>query len=153
MAALTQVWAYPARVTRHEAGDWVATFDDVPEALTGGATRSEALALARDALEETLLAYLARGRDIPVPRPAGEGEDLVVLGVVTAARAALARTMKSLGISNSALGREIHKSEGAIRRLVDGTTGVKIDTVLEALDGTASFVDAEVHRPTLAFVG
>lgn len=153
MKTITQIWAYPAHVTEHEAGDWVVTFDDIPEALTGGATRSEAVALAGDALEEAVLAYLARGRDIPAPRSAAKGEDLVVLDVVTAARAALARVMKAHRISNAALGREIHKSEGAIRRLIDGTTGVKIDTVLEALDGTAAFFDAEFHRPALAFVG
>jgi len=148
-----QIWAYPARLTEHEPGDWVVAFDDIPEALTGGATRDEALRLATDALEEAVLAYLARGRVIPPPRAAGDCETLVILDVVTAARAALAQIMRSHKISNAALAREIHKSEGAVRRLVDGATGVKIDTVLQALEAAASLSAADGERPALAFVG
>lgn len=147
-----EIWAFPARITEHEPGDWVVTFDDIPEALTGGATREDALNQAADALEEAVLAYLARGRAIPTPRPAGDGEELVALDVVTAARAALARVMRTRKISNAALAREIDRSEGAVRRLVDGTTGVKIETVLQALDATASFREAGPRRPALAFL-
>jgi antitoxin HicB len=152
METTVQVWAYPAHVAEDSPGDWLVTFDDLPEALTGGRTREEALHNAADALEEAVLAYLARGRPIPAPRAAAEGEELIVLDVVTAARAALAEVMRTNGISNAALARGVGRSEGAVRRLVDGTTGVKIDTVLQALAATAAFSPSSFPRPALAFV-
>jgi len=94
----------------------------------------------------------ACGRPIPSPRAAAGIEDLIVLDVVTAARAALAEVMRFNGISNAALARALGKSEGAVRRLVDGTTGVKIDTVLQALAATAAFFSSSFPRPALAFV-
>ena len=57
-----RTWVYPAAVTRHGDDDFTVVFRDVPEAVTGGATRAEALANAADALEEAILAYMADGR-------------------------------------------------------------------------------------------
>ena len=145
---MTQLWAYPARIIEHEPGDWVVTFADFPEALTGVDDRAEALRLADDALEETVLHYLAHGRPVPAPREPETGETLIVLDVVTAARAALATAMR---VSNAALARELGRSEGAVRRLVDGTTGVKIDTVLTALQAVTAH-GASQGQPALALV-
>lgn len=141
-----QIWAYPAILTEAGPGDWVASFPDLPEALTGGASRDEALALAEAVLDEAILARLAHGEAIPAPRPAGDGETLVRLDVLTAARAALAAGLVAARMSNAALARSLGKSEGAVRRLTDGRTGVKIDTVLEALNALG---DA---KPVLALV-
>jgi antitoxin HicB len=128
-----QTWAYPAVVVAHGPDDFVVTFPDVPEAITGGGSRAEALLSAADALEEAILGYMADGVAIPLPRAARKGEELVVLDPVTAARAVLAIAMKAGRVSNTALAAKLGKSEGAIRRLTDGETGVKIDTVLQAL--------------------
>ncbi len=128
-----QTWAYPARVERHAADDFVISFPDVSEALTGADTEAGALILASDALEEAILAYMANGREIPAPRNATEGERLIPLDPTTAARAALATAMRTQRVSNVALAQRLEKSEGAVRRLVDGRTGVKIETVLDAL--------------------
>lgn len=128
-----QTWMFPATVEAYGPEDFVVTFADVPEAITGGDTREGALANAADALEEAILGYMAQGSPIPTPRPAGEGEELVILDPVTAARAVLAQAMREGRVSNVALAERMNKSEGAIRRLTDGATGVKIDTVLQAL--------------------
>lgn len=128
-----QTWIYPAVLELDEDGATNVSFPDVPEALTGHRDRSAALTLGADALEEALLAYLADGRSIPLPREAREGEVAVALDPVTAARCALATAMRDQRISNVALAARLGKSEGAVRRLVDGTTGVKIETVVQAL--------------------
>ena len=45
------IYAYPCQLTADEEdGGLVATFPDVPEAITGGRDRAEALAMAEDAL-------------------------------------------------------------------------------------------------------
>jgi antitoxin HicB len=128
-----QTWTFPALVERDEDGAFNISFPDVPEALTGAMQREGALALASDALEEALLAYLADGRPLPLPRAAVGDEVAIALDPVTAARCALALAMAEQRVSNVALAAKLGRSEGAVRRLIDGRSGVKIDTVLEAL--------------------
>ena len=128
-----RTWIYPAVIARADEGDYVVRFPDFPEALTGADTFEEAAALAEDALEVAILEYLAESRIIPQPRPAAKGEVDVALDPVTASRAALANVMRERRITNVALAARLGKSEGAIRRLTDGSANVKIDTVIEAL--------------------
>ena len=129
-----QTWAYPAQIEDQGSDGFLVTFPDVPEAITGADTLEDARASAADALEEAILAYMAMGRAIPEPRDAQGHEELVILDPVTAARAILAQAMRTDQLSNVALAKRLGKSEGAVRRLTDGATGVKIDTVLEALN-------------------
>jgi len=42
--------------------------------------------------------------------------------------------MREKKISNVALAKTLGKSEGAVRRLTDGSSAVKIDTVLAAMN-------------------
>ena len=129
-----QTWAYPAKIEDQGNDGFLVTFPDVPEAITGGDTLEEARTNAADALEEAILGYMAMGLAIPEPREALSHEELVVLDPVTAARAILAQAMRKDRVTNVALAKRLGKSEGAVRRLTDGATGGKIDTVLEALD-------------------
>lgn len=128
-----QTWLYPAVIEQHGPEDFVATFPDVPGAITGGASIEEARANAADALEEMILHLMAEGEAIPAPRAPRKGETPIALDPVTAARAVLSEAMRVDKVSNVALAKRMGKSEGTIRRLTDGATGVKIDTVLEAL--------------------
>jgi len=133
-----QTWAYPAVIEQLGDDDFLATFPDLPEAMTGGGSLAEVRENAADALEELILAYLAHGRPIPSPRDPREGEEAVILDPVTAARAALATVMREKKISNVALAKTLGKSEGAIRRLTDGSSAVKIDTVLQAMNAVGA---------------
>ena len=65
------IYAYPCQLTSDEDGSVVATFPDVPEAITGGSDRSEALALAEDALATALAGYVHEKWDIPLPKRGG----------------------------------------------------------------------------------
>jgi antitoxin HicB len=129
-----QTWIFPAVIEKLGDDDFLATFPDVPEAMTGGASLAEVRENAVDALEEAILAYLAHGQPIPTPREPGGGEEAVILDPVTAARAALATAMRAKKVSNVALAKTLGKTEGAIRRLTDGSSAVKIDTVLQAMN-------------------
>jgi antitoxin HicB len=129
-----QTWIFPAVIEKLAEDDFLATFPDLPEAMTGGASLAEVRDNAADALEEVILAYLAHGQPIPAPRDPRGSEEAVILDPVTAARAALATAMRAKKISNVALAKTLGKTEGAIRRLTDGSSGVKIDTVLQAMN-------------------
>ncbi len=131
----------------------MAGFDDFPEVLTGAGDQDEVRRLAADALEETVLAYMASGREIPPPRPASPEETLVILDVITAARAALARSMKAHGIGATTLARRLRKTEGAVRRLVDGTKGREDRHGPAALASVATLSEGIVSQPALALVG
>ena len=142
-------WTYPAVFREETPGDWVVSFPDVPEAITGADSLDAARLQAADAIEEAVLAYLADGRPAPRPRPARTGEEAVVLDPVTAARAALADAMAQQQVTNADLARRLGQTEGAVRRLVRGDRrgGLKIDTVLQALSalgGQAALVTSEM---------
>jgi antitoxin HicB len=64
---------YPADLTRDVLG-WKLRFPDVPEAVTGGATRDEAIQLAAEALATAMDFYLDERRPVPVPSLVREGQ-------------------------------------------------------------------------------
>ena len=51
--------AYAAALTPDPDGGFTVTFRDVPEPITGGDTREEALLRAEDAVESALAMYVA----------------------------------------------------------------------------------------------
>jgi antitoxin HicB len=69
---------YPAVLTRDVLG-WKLHFPDVPEALTGGTTREEAIAQAVEALATAMDFYLAESRPVPVPSLVQEGQVAIKL--------------------------------------------------------------------------
>ena len=83
--------AWPARLEARE-GTVLVSFPDVPEALTEGATRAEALSEAVDCLVATLGGYVNERRTIPRPSPA-RGRPLVELPALAAAKLALYQAM------------------------------------------------------------
>src|ERR1700746_3938596 len=71
--------AYPAISTPDSDGGFTVTFRDVPEAITDGDTREEALLRAGDALESALAMSIAAKEPLPVPSNAKAGEETVPL--------------------------------------------------------------------------
>lgn len=64
---------YPANITP-DGDQFLVTFPDVPEALTGAETREEAEREALDALVTALDEYARRGRAFPNPSPVKKGQ-------------------------------------------------------------------------------
>ena len=80
-----------------EGGGFYVTFPDVPGALTGGNDRGEALEVAEDALTAALAGYVQEHRDIPVPSAVMDGQELVAVSPVVAAKLALYTAMRPPG--------------------------------------------------------
>jgi antitoxin HicB len=129
----TTSWRYPAVFDREADGEIDVRFPDIPEVLTGAATLDEARALAADALDEAVLAYLADGRPVPAPSPVRGGQEAVALDPLTAGRAAVQLRMRALGISKVALAERMHKDEKVVRRILDGRGAVQMANVTQAL--------------------
>ena len=85
-------YAYPIDILEEEDGVTVL-FPDLPESITGAATRDEALARAADCLEESIAGRMVRKEDIPRPSPA-RGRPAVTPGAVLVAKAALYEALR-----------------------------------------------------------
>ena len=68
---------YPVNLEPQPNGGFVVTFPDIPEAITQGEDREEALLYAVDALETALSFYVDSRRALPVPSKAKRGQLVV----------------------------------------------------------------------------
>ena len=126
-------YAYPCTLTPEEEGGLLVTFPDVPEALTCGDDRGDALAMAKDALAVALAGYVHERRDIPAPSATAKGMELVPLPPVIAAKLALYTAMRAEGITKVALAARLGLSEAAVRKLLDPDHRSHIGPVEKAL--------------------
>jgi antitoxin HicB len=62
---------YAVRLTPDDDGTLLVTVPDLPEAITFGVDREDALARAVDAIETAIIGRIAAREDIPVPRAKG----------------------------------------------------------------------------------
>ncbi len=133
---------YPIRLDPDEAGGFVVTFPDLPEAITQGDTRAEALDAAADCLEEALAGRIVEGEDIPPPAP---GRPRVAPGVVIAAKAALYSALKECGASKSHLARRLGVDVREVRRLLDPRHPSKLPRLDAALAVLGKRLVIEIH--------
>lgn len=124
---------YFCKLEPNGEGGFLVTFPDVPEALTEGATRDDALANAADALEVALLGRMKDGDDIPPAATRPRGGSTVYIPAQAAAKLALYVAFRDSGLSQSALGRRIGKDEAEVRRMLDPYHATKLPPLEEAL--------------------
>jgi antitoxin HicB len=124
-------YAYPAIFSEEQDGVTV-TFPDVPEAVTWGATRSEAREHAANALISALSTYVEENRPNPKPSPA-RGRDIVSVTALEATKLALHDAMLAACVSNRDLAGRLGLDEKAVRRLRDPLQRSAIGTVEAAL--------------------
>jgi antitoxin HicB len=108
---------YRAFLTPEEGGGFVVSFPDVPEALTSGETKAEALGEAVDCLIAALGGYIEAWRRLPKAR-APRGEPIHLPSMVVA-KLELYETMQREGLTAVALGERLGLTAGAVRRLLD----------------------------------
>ena len=128
------IHTYPCELVTDDQGALVATFPDVPEAITGADGRAEALCLAADALAAALAGYVQDGRNIPEPSEPADHQELVTVDAVTAAKLSLYSAMRAQGISEAELARRIGASTSAVRKLADPDRSNSIGQVSKALE-------------------
>ena len=126
-------YAYPCVLTSEEAGGFSVSFPDVPEALTCGSDRVDALTMAEDALVAALSAHVHHREDIPAPSPVVNGQELIAVPLIVAAKLALYSAMRRQGITKTALARRLGLSEGAVRKLLNPDHRSHIGQVEKAL--------------------
>ena len=138
------IYAYPCRLTHDDDGGLVVTFPDVPEAITGGKDRAEALSMAEDALATALAGYVHEKRDIPDPSAATDSHVMAPVPTVVAAKLALYSAMKAQRITKVELAERLGVSEAAVRKLVNPDHRSHVSQVQRALRAVGRNLKVEV---------
>jgi antitoxin HicB len=145
---MTVVFDYPARLEPDEAGRITVCFRDVPEALTDGADRAEALAEAENALLVALAGYVDEARrPKPLPRPSKPRKDevMIALPLIAAAKFALHEALREAGVTGAELARRMDLPVTTIRRLLDIRHKSKIEQLVLALSELGKRTELRVH--------
>ena len=140
---LTQ-YLYPVDLRPKDDGGFMVIFPDIPEALTQGDDRADALAEASDCLAEALAGRIRNKKGFPAPSPA-HGRPLVGPDPVIAAKAALYQAIAEAGITNVELGCRMGVPEVEVRRLLNPRHNSKIGRLDEALAALGKRVILEVR--------
>lgn len=111
--------AYPVSLKRQKDGSVLVSFPDVPEAVTDGDSKADALTSATDCLVAALGGYVNEKRNIPKPSKPKKGQPTIILSTLLSAKLSLYQAMRDSRITRVALGKRLGVSEGAIRRLLD----------------------------------
>jgi antitoxin HicB len=125
--------AYPATLIPDADGGFTVTFRDVPEAITEGDSREEALLRAEDALESALAMYVAGREPLPAASPAQASEALVPLSALGMAKAALYEAMREQGVGRAELARRLRWHLAQVNRVLDLRHASKMEQVEAAL--------------------
>ncbi|WP_425153102.1 type II toxin-antitoxin system HicB family antitoxin [Candidatus Palauibacter sp.] len=126
-------YVYPCVLTAEENGGYSVSFPSVPEALTCGDDRDEALAMAEDALTVALGSYMQCRENIPVPDTVAGEQEMVAVPLVVAAKLALYTAMREQGLTKVGLARRLGLSEGAVRKLLSPNHRSHIGQIERAL--------------------
>lgn len=124
---------YPANFAPDEAGGFVVTFRDIPEAITQGDTEEEAREMAQDALVTAMDFYFEDRRPVPPPSSMQAGERGIELPLSIAAKVILLNEMLAQRIRPVDLARHMNTAPQEINRIIDLHHSTKIDRVAEAL--------------------
>jgi antitoxin HicB len=110
---------YPVILAAQPEGGFTVTFPDVPEAITQGDDRDEALRYAVEALEAALSFYVDARRPLPVPRKAKRGQRVVRPSVLESAKLMIYAEMLTQGVRKSELARRLGWHMPQVDRLLD----------------------------------
>ena len=130
---MSDTYNYPAELERDEDGRYVVTFPDFGWGATDGATRDEAAAEARDLLRELIAATMREGKDLPEPSRATSHRPLVIPPLPIALKAALYEALRSAGMSQRHLARNLEVAESEVRRMLNPDHATKAATIERAL--------------------
>ena len=120
-----------AKATAREA--YVITFPDVPEAITGAWSWQETLEMAEDCLAVALSFYVDNGEDLPAPSPLADGQVLIAVPIIVAAKLTLYTAMREHGITDADLAAMLGLDNNAVQRLLNPYRFSHISQVERAL--------------------
>ena len=125
---------YPATFQPESHGAVTVTFPDLPEAITSGRNRADALTQAEDCLQEAIAGRMVRKDDIPAPSRLKRGHAGVRVALYLAPKLALYLAMREKRINNSELARRLEVTEMIVWRMLNPRHDTKPEKLQEALE-------------------
>ena len=143
-------YAYPCSIVRDKEEErasgreaYTVTFPDVYGANTGGWSWEEAVDMAKDCLGVALGMYVKALEDIPTPSSLAEGQVLISVAPVVAAKLALYTAVREQGLTDVALGERLGLQEKAVRLLLDPGHRSPMTSVEKALQAVGCSLKGE----------
>ena len=136
---------YPVELRADDNGTVLATFPDVPGAITFGEDDARALANAVDALESIVAALIADRRDIPLPSPA-RGRKTVSPSLLGSLKISIYRAMRERGWRKADLARAMGLNPRQIDRLLDLRHSSTVAQLEQALTACGNRVEVDLRR-------
>lgn len=134
---------YPVIIEK-DGDSYMARFPDIPEALTCGDTREEALTEAAGALLTAFEFYFEDNRAVPMPS-AGEGLDRVAVPAGVWVKVLLLNEMVRQSVPQAELARRIGKKKQELQRIIDLRHNTKIDTLDLAMGAMGKHLTIEAQ--------
>ena len=137
-----------ANLTGREA--YNVTFPDLPEAITCGWSWDEAVEMAEDVLGLCLAHYCVHEGYIPTPSLPTEGQVLIPVPPLVAAKLTINAAMRENGITKEALGKKLGLEEDAVRKLLDPnyrTHFTQVERALRAVGRSLIVEDVPITEP------
>ncbi|GKX60859.1 type II toxin-antitoxin system HicB family antitoxin [Leminorella grimontii] len=116
-----------------DGSNYMVSFPDIPEALTCGDSREEALEMAHDALIVAFDFYFEDERPVPMPTPIEDDDEWVDVPAGVAIKVLLLNAMLESGTSQAELARRMNTRPQEMQRIVNLNHATKIDTIEKAL--------------------
>ncbi|MDE1481047.1 type II toxin-antitoxin system HicB family antitoxin [Xenorhabdus bovienii] len=120
---------YPVTLESVEEGGYFVSFPDIPEALTQGETREEALEMALDALITSFEFYFEDNEKIPLPRSVGQDDDYVDVPLSVASKVLILNAFVDSKLTQTELASRMGVKKQEVTRIFDLQHSTKIDTV------------------------
>lgn len=121
---------YPINLEPCEGGFFVS-FPDIPEALTQGDTREEALEMGLDALVTAFEFYFEDGKKIPAPGDITG--DFVEVPASVVAKVLMLSAFVDSGLTQVELAKRMGVTKQEVTRIFNLQHATKIDTIQRAL--------------------
>ncbi|MBC3211388.1 type II toxin-antitoxin system HicB family antitoxin [Serratia fonticola] len=126
-----------------DSGGYVVSFPDIPEALTQGDTREEALAMALDALITAFDFYFEDNQSIPLPSEVTG--DYVEVPLSVASKVLMLNALIESGLTRVELADRIGIKKQEVNRLINLQHSTKIDAIQRAMNALGKQLDFSVH--------
>jgi len=134
---------YPVTLTPDD-GAVLVTFTDVPEAITFGADKDEAMLYAVDALETALSMYVDARKPLPTVSKAKRGQKTVRPSALECAKLGVYKAMTEQGIKKAELARRLGWHMPQVDRLFDLRHASNLDQIEAAAKVLGRHIEVSV---------